>query len=288
MTANAHTRILLAKSIFDEGTDLFYNLVTQADFSFGTHAHDFHELFLIVEGSAVHQVNGERHPVRQGMLVLIRPADIHSYEADGNGICRFLNLAFSSSVLEDLTRYLEDPERTACLLGGDMPPSIQLSPLDADALRRKLEGLALMQQTDKRRIRIHFRLLLADVLRLLLENSTQSTTFRLPWLEKLVGTMHEKSHFNEGLPALVRLSGKSQPYLCRIFRAELGKTPSEFVNGIRLNYAANLLAHSDEAVLDIALDAGFGNLSHFHHLFRSVYGQTPGAYRHARRKQLHH
>lgn len=84
------------------------------------------------------------------------------------------------------------------------------------------------------------------------------------------------------------MSGKSLAYLCRAFQAELGKTPTEFVNSLRLNYAANMLAQSDSDVLTISMDAGFGNLSHFHHLFKAQYGQTPRTYRNERRKRLQH
>jgi len=63
--AFTRTRVLRAQDLLDEETDLFDNRVTQADFSFGTHAHDFHELFLIVHGSAMHHVNGNCPVVRK-------------------------------------------------------------------------------------------------------------------------------------------------------------------------------------------------------------------------------
>jgi AraC family transcriptional regulator len=70
------------------------------------------------------------------------------------------------------------------------------------------------------------------------------------------------------------------PYhFLRTFRAVVGMTPHQFVLRKRLQDAAVLLRRSDRPVLDIALDAGFGDLSSFNRRFRAVMGMTPSAYR---------
>jgi AraC family cel operon transcriptional repressor len=42
----------------------------------------------------------------------------------------------------------------------------------------------------------------------------------------------------------------------------------------------------DQEILDIALDCGIGNLSHFYSLFRAETGMTPRAYRLSHRQPL--
>lgn len=91
--------------------------------------------------------------------------------------------------------------------------------------------------------------------------------------------MEKKENFTEGLARMQELAGKSHEHICREFKKRLNITPTEFINSLRLNYAKNLLMNSDESIIDIAMEAGFGNLSHFYHLFRKQYNISPSDFR---------
>ena len=54
---------------------------------------------------------------------------------------------------------------------------------------------------------------------------------------------------------------------------------SEYVSKMRLNYAAVLLAETNESVTDICFASGYGNLSHFLRCFKKEYGVSPKKYR---------
>lgn len=56
-------------------------------------------------------------------------------------------------------------------------------------------------------------------------------------------------------------------------------TPTEYVNGLRLAYARHLLKYTDHSVLDISMECGFENPSHFYHLFAASVGHSPAAFR---------
>ena len=61
---------------------------------------------------------------------------------------------------------------------------------------------------------------------------------------------------------------------------------TERVNELRLQRAFSLLAETrgtERRISDIALDAGFSDISHFNRLFRSRFGDTPRGVR-AQRK----
>jgi AraC-like DNA-binding protein len=80
----------------------------------------------------------------------------------------------------------------------------------------------------------------------------------------------------EELSAIVGIS----PYhFLRAFKQVAGLTPHQFILRRRLREAALRLRTTAEPVLDIALDAGFGDLSNFNHTFRSAFGTTPTHYR---------
>jgi AraC family transcriptional regulator len=71
----------------------------------------------------------------------------------------------------------------------------------------------------------------------------------------------------------------SRYHFLRTFRHVVGLTPHQFILRTRLHRAALALRRSGRPVLEVALDAGFADLSTFNRRFRATMGVTPGAYR---------
>ena len=60
----------------------------------------------------------------------------------------------------------------------------------------------------------------------------------------------------------------------------------EYVRTARIYQAADLLAHTDLPITDIAIACGFSSHSHFTKHFRLVVGTTPSAYRISTKSQM--
>lgn len=74
-------------------------------------------------------------------------------------------------------------------------------------------------------------------------------------------------------------AGQSPFHYLRTFRQVTGATPHQFILRARLRYAATRLVAEPARVLEVAMDAGFGDLSNFNRAFRTEFGVTPREYR---------
>jgi len=70
-------------------------------------------------------------------------------------------------------------------------------------------------------------------------------------------------------------------HLARAFRLHYGAPVGAYQRGLRLSWAAGMLADGDDEIAQIALRAGFFDQSHFTRAFKRQFGFTPAAYRQA-------
>ena len=71
----------------------------------------------------------------------------------------------------------------------------------------------------------------------------------------------------------------STAYFSRLFSAQLGKSFSEYLTGIRLRHAQTMLVQTDKSVMDIALETGYCNGDYLSALFKAKIGMPPTEYR---------
>ena len=94
-------------------------------------------------------------------------------------------------------------------------------------------------------------------------------------IEHLHGHLGDKVTV-ETLAEVARLSPS---HFTRVFRKELGRSPMEYVQGIRLERAKKLLLAGDRSISDIALECGFGSSSYLSACFQKEYRMTPREFR---------
>jgi AraC-like DNA-binding protein len=74
-------------------------------------------------------------------------------------------------------------------------------------------------------------------------------------------------------------SGMSVPTFTRFFRRMTGDSFVPYINRLRVAHACTLLEETNAPVVDVALESGFANLSHFNRQFRRFAGVSPREYR---------
>lgn len=131
-------------------------------------------------------------------------------------------------------------------------------------------------------VRAHIYLLTSAILRYYagqrgeLDRMIYHNVIRLrPVIEYITENYGEKIYI-ETLSDMVALS---PDYFTKMFKDSIGKTPIDYINGVRVNHSLRLLTMTDTPINEIADLLGFSNPNYFHKIFKSYMNTSPLAYR---------
>jgi len=265
------------------GPDLrFHTLVGDAT---ALHSHEFAEFFLVIGGQVRHIVNGEVQDLQSGMLVFVRPNDVHGFEKLENSACELVNVAFRLEFLLDLSTYLGNDFFLRNYTGPVVSPLFKLTLAETEELALRLIRMNTLQKTAPDLARLKIKMMLAEVFtRFFLETNPGNIPHRPQWFDKLCSDMRRPENLNGGLKTILALAPCTQEHLCKCFRKYSGVSPTEFINEQRIKAAAKQIVETDAKILAIALEYGFKSLSRFYKMFNKYYGISPVRLRHISRQ----
>lgn len=230
------------------------------------HSHDFFEVFWVQNGSVRHHLEGSVEQLSEGDLRLIPPGPAHGLQAKGNDA-----LVVSISVHPDTFDRLEERHSSELQdlrkIQGHSFGSLDLARLNQAALRLERSNRGSLATE-------------GFLLPLLNDLSDAESPHDMPkWLADAMLRAQSPEVFRDGASGLVDLTGRAHAHVSRSMRKFAGQSPSEFINDVRMRYAARQLVTDSEAIPEIAAACGIPNLSHFHKVFRAHHGTTPHKYR---------
>lgn len=77
---------------------------------------------------------------------------------------------------------------------------------------------------------------------------------------------------------LASVAGMSKANFYRHFKTELGISPHQFLQNLRIRRACDLLRDRKNSISEVCSSSGFNSLSHFIHTFKEQKGITPKSY----------
>ena len=278
MTAHARKQLKLHHT--DADTGCLYRFVHSETERTCMHTHDYYEVFLTVKGESGHWVNGQQQTLKEGTLVFIRPTDTHLHSFPRNEKCRLVNLAFDEATAKAIFTFLDEGFPARALLDSPLPPMVQLSKKETQKLLDRMTNLCCIDTENKNQLKQRIRVLLAELLSVYFGETLKAEESEIPfWLEYTCQRMRKQQNFSAGTERMVELSGKTREHLGRSMKKYYGVSTTEFINDLRLNYAANMLKNSGISIVELCYECGFQNLSWFYSAFRKRYGKTPKQYR---------
>ena len=181
---------------------------------------------------------------------------------------RCLSFRFEPELLE---RIAHDAGRLAAFAHNRLPPLRPLAPLTARARRAmrepaQLEEVAIELAAAALGLSAHERR----------PGKPSRHEGRMTEVLRYMAAHTAAPHTIAGLARLAKLS----PYhFLRSFKAVTGVTPHQWLLRARLRAAAGKLSATKTPVTEIALDAGFDDLSNFTRTFHAEFGTSPRQYR---------
>ncbi|MHA4949511.1 GlxA family transcriptional regulator [Micromonospora sp. SD19] len=100
---------------------------------------------------------------------------------------------------------------------------------------------------------------------------------RTPVLRQVIDAVAADPADDHSVPALAARAHVSPRHLSRMFRQELGSTPSKYVEGVRVDAAIRLL-HAGKSVTACARQVGIGSPETLRRMFLARVGVSPRAY----------
>jgi AraC family transcriptional regulator len=99
------------------------------------------------------------------------------------------------------------------------------------------------------------------------------------WLQKTVDILHENFTESLTLNDLADFVGVHPTHLARVFRQFEKCTIGDYIRRIRIENARQKIIGSKESLVEIALNTGFSDQTHFNRTFKKVTGMTPTEFR---------
>jgi len=225
-----------------------------------------------------------------GSLLLGRSGCGYCYRHVDDGGDRSLTFDFSDGILEETRRSLGVPSiDRADFRVPSIPASRQTAATTALTLRAlRLNDPELWKEV---------ALVVATTAVVSSAHFTASTKSPRPakdtehrTIARALRHIETNHHQDCSLHALADGTGMSIYRFLRLFRTLTSQTPRQYLVAVRLRAAVTRLIETPDRILEIAYDAGFGDISHFNQVFAATFSLSPRQFRrqHASSHITHH
>ena len=252
-----------------------------ADTMCAAHWHDHIEINLLLDGSMTYLFNGRQEHVESGRLVLFWAAIPHqtiSVTTDVPLICIYLPL------VDFLALPISKAARQAIMQGAFVTQAAKDTVSGHVASRWSAEWES---GGESRRLLVFDEVKLI-VRRVILDHAEReggareagtALNPRVRHAQLLADMIHARFYEKLTLASLAAVAGLHATTINRALREILGMSVMEYVTRYRLARAMQRLAETDDAILEIALDCGFGSTTRFYDVFKQRSGKTPRQFR---------
>ena len=239
------------------------------------------QLYFFTEGKALVECNKKRYYVTTDSIVVINSNELHSLESLSDNL-KFYTIRIDSSFLfsnqVDLcqTKFLSPLSQNQIsfqnLIENDKQildcVTMIIQEYFSKKIRYELAVKSLIYQLIVLLLRKYISKFLTRKELILKVNNLK----RFNSIFKYIDSNYSKKIATSDLSNIMHISTY---HFCRIFKQMTGKTTTDYINGIRMEKAADYLNKGDLTITEIALRCGFDSINYFSRLFKRHYNVSP-------------
>ncbi len=225
---------------------------------FGPGQRNLYIIHFVTQGKGYYNGN----VVKKGQGFLIKPYSIEEYYPDENEPWGFFWIISSDFAMEDIFKYF------------DADVNSQIFNYD---FRNVIESLS-EQVVAKNNPILHSSELLEMFLHILNYHLSKFTR-KEDYFEFAVKYINANIQNSISVKQLIDILGISQPYLFKIFKTRINKSPKQYIDGVKLRNAKSLLRETDLSISEISEILGYIDQSSFSKFFSEKAKMSPSKYR---------
>ena len=250
------------------------------------HIHHKYEIYYEIEGTRRYFIEDAAYIVNAGSVVLIGENQIHKTASVGDTPSSRIVMNFSGEYLDSLAGIFPDVDFFSFLNEEHNHLLCNLSVKQQNQLQSVMQQLILLQEETTPEGDAMRKMMLATLLltlkslcRIQQEQGGENGRVSNQIVDQIQGYIAE--HYAEKL-TLTGIASQfyiSPYYLSRLFKRAINLSLIEYINGVRIKAAQNLIEKSNESVSDVAEKTGFMTTAHFRRVFKDATGLSPQQYR---------
>lgn len=223
-----------------------------------------------IRGKGVLEINGHSLPLRPGTLTGFEPGTAHHYKADPNDPMEHIFITFVGRQAAELFNK-SMLGRNHFIEQTDIEPTLKVF--------QKILNIGLQKPPFSQEICCHY-------LCILLLELTASSANIVTQLSQSVRTYQKcKAYVDANFSQILSPGEVAEQceidvrYMAGLFKKYCHIPPSQYIMGLKLNKAANLLLTTDLKIKEVAGQVGFDDPYHFSKNFKQFHGRSPKHYR---------
>ncbi|QEN03682.1 AraC family transcriptional regulator [Thiospirochaeta perfilievii] len=235
----------------------FYHRENRDDWFIKKHYHNIYEIVLYREISGSVSLNNSEHFIDSFKLLYIPPYAVHGFTLPKQS-CDYIVLHTSHSFLVDLPQY---------------PKLFNLDIKTRDTLEELLHWVNDLSNSDEFKYSI-----IKTIFSWINENQNDSNKkfhYNTNYFTPLLKYINENKVYNITVIEAAEISNMSRSSFLKHFKGYFNVSFHNFLLERRVDEAKYLLLNSDLTCLEISLQLGFSDSSHFTRVFKKITGQLP-------------
>ena len=250
------------------------------------HWHDETEIIVIKKGEGIVYVNLTRYQVKANDIIFVFPEQLHSIEQLDDNVMEYENILFKDSLLKSPTHDLCAQKYITPLFSGNLSfnPIVNEFCIFHTQLLSCINAIDVLCDRKETGYQLGVKgylfqiifLIISNIDNTIIPNTNSKTSDKIKLALTYIST-----HYNEPITIeeIANFCLYSKSHFMKFFKNNIGMSFVAYLNDYRLEMAANELLDNSENILEVAINAGFDNLSYFNRSFKKKYGVTPGNYR---------